>query len=379
MRASEVTPRPVEWLWHPFMPLGKLTVAAGQMGQGKSLLTAWMAAQVTNGTLHGPRGDVLILSAEDDPEDTIRPRLEAAGADLDRVWIEPAVELDRFLLEAACDQMGDVRLITIDPIQAYLGAQVNSWKGQDVRRALEPIRQLAADRHLAVLLVQHLNRRTDAGDPLARIADSQGIPQLARSVLVWGPDPQDPEGDHGSTKALTRAKGNLARAQDSATFSIVEKPVNGSIKAPALERGADRHISADDVVADRETRTAQDEAVAWLRALLEEGPVPAKEATRKAREDGISERTLRRARKAARVRTEQDRGENGISGWLWRLDDPVNPNGHLGHLGHLPQAAKVANPANMSKGSNVIPLVDASDDEEDRAAAFEARHRDVVA
>lgn len=364
MIASAITPRPVEWLWHPFVPLGKITAIAGQMGQAKSLWTAWFAAEVTR-----RGGSVILLNAEDDPEDTTRPRLEAAGADLDRVWIEPAIELDRHRLEVVCDDLGDVRLITIDPIQAYLGAQVNSWKGQDVRRALEPIRKLAADRGLAVVLVQHLNRRTDAGDPLARIADSQGIPQLARSVLVWGPDPADPEGDHGSMKALTRAKGNLARAQASATFTIVEKTVTGAIKAPTLERGADRTISADDVVSDHESRTAQDEAVEWLRALLADGPVPAKEATRKAREDGISERTLRRARKAAGVRTEQDRGKNGISGWLWRLDDPINPNGHLGHLGHvghLPKTAKVANTANMSKGS-VVSIAD-------RAEALEARY-----
>ena len=79
-----------------------------------------------------------------------------------------------------CDELGDVKLITVDPIQAYLPASVNAWKGQDVRLALEPVRQLAADRAIAVVLVQHLNRRTD-GDPLARIADSQGIPQLARA------------------------------------------------------------------------------------------------------------------------------------------------------------------------------------------------------
>ena len=116
-----------------------------------------------------------------------------------------------------------MKLITVDPVQAYMPAHVNSWKGQDVRLALEPLRQLAADRELAVVLIQHLNRRAD-GDPLARIADSQGVPQLARSVMIWGPDPSDPEGDHGSAKVLTRVKGNLARGSDaSATFTIVEQ------------------------------------------------------------------------------------------------------------------------------------------------------------
>jgi putative DNA primase/helicase len=196
MRASDITPKPVSRLWHPFVPLGKITAVAGQMGQAKSLLTVWLAAAVTNGSglnLARP-GSVLMLNAEDDAEDTIRPRLEAAGADLERVWVEPNVTLDVDHLRRLCDAAGDVRLITIDPIQAYLPAAVNSWKGQDVRRALEPLRLLAAERGVAVVLVQRLNRRSDATDPLARIADSQGIPQLARSVLVWGPGPQRPRG-----------------------------------------------------------------------------------------------------------------------------------------------------------------------------------------
>lgn len=84
-----------------------------------------------------------------------------------------------------------------------------------------------------MVLVQHLNRRSDAGgDPLARIADSQGIPQLARSVLVWGPDPADPEGDRGKMKALTRAKGNLTKATASATFTVVERVVTDQVVAP---------------------------------------------------------------------------------------------------------------------------------------------------
>lgn len=199
MRASSVAPRAVAWLWPPYVPFGKISVVAGQMGQAKSLFTAWLAAFTT------PAG-VIMLSAEDDPADTIRPGLKAVGADLDRVEIAADVTLDAERLAAMCDELGDVKLITVDPVQAYMPASVNAWKGQDVRLALEPVRQLAADRQLAVVLIQHLNRRAD-GDPLTRIADSQGVPQLARSVMICGPDPSDPEGDHGTHKVLTRGQG----------------------------------------------------------------------------------------------------------------------------------------------------------------------------
>ena len=260
-----------------------------------------------------------MLSAEDDPADTIRPRLEAVGADLERVEIAADVTLEAERLATMCDELGDVRLITVDPVQAYLPATVNSWKGQDVRLALDPVRQLAADRRIAVVLIQHVNRRAD-GDPLTRIADSQGIPQLARSVMIWGADPSDPEGDHGTSKVLTRVKGNLARSSStSATFTIAEKAVYGGMRAPYLIRGHDAQIAPDDVIADQQTRTARDEAVEWLQTLLENGPVAAKDAQRQAREVGISDSTLKRAKTKLHVASEPIRDDKRVSGWTWQL------------------------------------------------------------
>lgn len=348
MRASNVTPRAVDWLWHPYVPLGKISVVAGQMGQAKSLLTCWLAAYTA------ARGEgVIMMSAEDDPADTVRPRLEAAGADLDRVEIAELVELNADALSNLCDELGGVRLITIDPIQAFLSSSVNAWKGQDVRLALEPVRRLAAERAIAIVLIQHLNRRSD-GDPLSRIADSQGIPQLARSVMVWGADPGDPDGDQGSMKALTRAKGNLARgSSDSATFRIVEHVVTEDIKAPALERGDDARIGAEDIVADRETRSARDEAVEWLGELLASGPIAAKDGQRQAHADGISERTLKRAKAALGVISESNRSDSTISGWTWRLPDPdtshTYSSGPLDIVGTVGPLDKGANEAKKAK------------------------------
>lgn len=341
-------PRGVEWFLHPYLPAGKISVVAGQMGQAKSLLTAWLVAYATS-----QGRSAIMLSAEDDPEDTIRPRLEAAGADLERVEIATTATLNSVELGKLCDELGDVAVITVDPVSAYMPAGVNSWKGQDVRLALEPLRQLAMARGIAVVLVQHVNRRAD-GDPLARIADSQGIPQLARSVMIWGPDPSDPDGDYGPSKVLVRAKGNLAPNNGtSATFTIVERHVTGGIAAPALVQGADARISADDVVADQETRTARDEAAEWLAALLADGPVAAKDAQRRARDEGISERTLRRAKVALKVLSAPCREGENIAGWMWSLPESSGyTNGHLGHVGHLghlgSKAAKEANRAKVS-------------------------------
>jgi len=264
------------------------------------------------------------------------------------------------LLGKLCDELRDVRLITVDPIQAYLPSTVNSWKGQDVRLALEPIRQLAAERSLAVVLVQHLNRRAD-GEPLARIADSQGVPQLARSVMIWGPDPSDAEGDCGTAKVLTRVKGNLARgSKASATFRIAERRVTGNLDVPVLVRGEDAEITADDVIADHETRSARDEAVEWLRMLLADGPLPAKDVQRQARDVGISERTLRRAKATLQVASEASKDDdNTVNSWVWRLPDTLLHSytpGNLGNVGHLGNVGQVAQDAQDAQTAGDIEL-----------------------
>lgn len=352
MRAADVTPKPVDWLWYPYVPLGKITAVAGQMGQAKSLATIYLAAAVTNGTGldQDTPGSVLMLNAEDDAADTVVPRLIAASADLDRVWVEPSVTLDADHLARLCDQNGNVRLITVDPIAAYLGGNVNTWKAADVRAALEPLRVLAAERSLAVVLVQHLNRRSDNGDPLARIADSQGLTQLARSVLVWGPDPADPDGDQGTMKALTRAKGNLARAAASATFTITERAIGHGITAPYLQRGADRTITAEEVVSDSDTRTAVEEATDFLAALLADGPVEAKSVRNSAKDAGIADRTLDRAKRNLKVRSEQARDGQTIKGWQWSL--PIYPPGDVDNVGDLGDLDNNANNANNAKNAN---------------------------
>jgi hypothetical protein len=298
LRASDVQPRAVEWLWWPFVPIGKLTALAGQMGQAKSLFAVWLAAAVSQGrglNLARP-GHVLMLSAEDDPEDTTVPRLIGAGADLERVTLLSDWTLDAESLERHCDVCPDAKLIIVDPLAAYFSGKVDSWKSQDVRRALEPIRRLAQERGLAVLLVQHLNRRADTTDALARIADSQGIPAVARSVLIWGPNPSDPEGDQGWLKVLTRAKANLARAHAAATFRVAEVRIEGGIGVATLLHVGEADVRAEDVVSDESTRTQTEAAMVFLRNCLADGPKPAEEVKRAAEAAEVTAKPLRVAR-----------------------------------------------------------------------------------
>jgi hypothetical protein len=330
--ASELKPRAVQWLWWPFVPLGKITAVAGQMGQAKSLWTIWLTAGVTRGQgLNlGRPGSVLILSAEDDYEDTTVPRLIAVKTDLKRVHFLPDFILDADGLQRRCEEIGDVRLVVVDPLSAYLGEKVDSWKTQHVRRALEPVRRLAQERAIAVVVVQHLNRRGETPDALARIADSQGIPALARSVLVWGPSPHDPDGDRGSLKVLTRAKTNLARGSASVAFRIEEAVIVDGIKAPRLVHAGESDACAEDVTANQDTRTQTAEAMAFLAEHLTDGPREVESVKAAAEVADISPKCLRVARERL-CRSYRPGGNQGP--YVWELRSTTKGRGIQGHTG----------------------------------------------
>lgn len=321
---SAIEMRPVEYLLAPFLPIGKLTDVAGQMGQGKSLLTELWAAGVTTARgvdLQEP-GSVLMFAAEDDAADTIRPRLEAAGADTDRVYIIADDALDAALIESYCEDIGDVRLVTVDPLTGFFPRGVDAWNTPQVRRFLRPHIDLAQRRRFALLGVQHINRRADS-DPLARIADAQGIPQVARSVLVWGPDPDDPDGDGGDHKVLATAKNNLTRGRPAASFRIETIRLNETITAPRLVHLGESSAEAGDLVADQEARSQTNDAVRWLADLLADGPIPVEEAKQAAADIGITTKCLRSARE--RVATHSRPGGNH-GPYVWTLKPAYREN-----------------------------------------------------
>lgn len=236
--------------------------------------------------------------------------------------------LDAGTLECHCDALGDVRLITVDPLSAYLPGNTDSWKSQHVRKALEPVRRLAQARGIAVVLVQHLNRRGDTTDALARIADSQGIPALARSVLIWGASPGDPEGDDGTQKVLTRAKANLARAGAAASFRVTEVSIGGEIIVPKLVYDGEADVRADDVVSSESARTQTDAAMVFLRNYLAEGPREVETIKAAAVDADVSEKCLRTARERL-CRSYRPAGNHGP--YVWELrDKTLGIHGHTG-------------------------------------------------
>ena len=326
VQLSDVRPERVDWLWRSRIPLGKVTILDGDPGFGKSTISLELGARVTRGlpmpdetTRREPAG-VVLMSAEDGLADTIRPRLDAAGADVSRVVALTAVStaggVDRLpTLPADLDRLeatvlaAHAEFVVIDVLMAYLDAAVNAHRDQDVRGALAPLAVMAERTGAAVLVLRHLNKST-GGPAVYRGGGSIGIVGAARSALVVGQDPEDE-----SRLVLAVTKSNLAPLAPSIAYRIVDHGGAGMIAWEGVTSLTAAQLLA--APTSSEERTALDEAKAVLRDILGAGPVPSKDVQRQAREAGVSDATLRRAKDALGVRSIRPDGFTGP--WSWEL------------------------------------------------------------
>ena len=335
IRLSDVEPEALEWLWPGRVPIGKLTLVPGDPGLGKSTLTLDIAARVTCG-LPWPdlkdreiaSGGVVLLSAEDDLADTIRPRLDAAGANSKRIvslqairhidpknhetW-ESAFSLDRDLpaLEQAIDFVDDCRLAVIDPISAYLG-KTDSHRNAELRGLLAPLAQLAARKRVAVILVTHL--RKGEGPALYRAMGSLAFVAAARAVWAVAQDPNDKR-----RRLFLPVKQNLSADNSGLAYHIDTHP-GTSVGVIAWEPGS-VEVSIDDVLsAGGAGKPKCAEACQWLTAALSDGPKGVKDLKKLARGDGVAWRTIERAKDQLHVVSKRDGfGDQGL--WTWSLPD----------------------------------------------------------
>ncbi len=350
-RASQIEPERIAWFWPGYIPFGKVTTLEGDPGLGKSTLTMGVAAAVSRGRgdwLPGgavcEAADVFIVSYEDGARDTIRPRLEAAGADLDRVHIihGVATEVGEELITLPIDipeleesvRLFKVALVVIDPLMASFSNAIDSYKDQHIRRALAPLTKFAERTGAAVLVVRHLpkgggQRAINTG------SGSVGIGAAARSVLMVGPSSANPE-----RRILAVVKCNVAAMAASLEFSIESGSytLGDRVETTAVVvwHGTST-LTADDLAAERTEITKSDAttqkafAIECLREWLQNGPLPKQELLKLARREGISERTFERA--ARELKLERRRQENGRDHKvLWAL--PYGPLTHA-NLGPL--------------------------------------------
>lgn len=270
-RYSDVTGKPVEWLWNGFLPAGMLTMLDGDPGIGKSLLTCDLAARLTTGremptgTRNAP-ATVMLLSAEDDPERSIKSRLTVAGANQDRVLdVQPgpnglAFPRDMDALERGIREHR-TRLCVIDPLAAFADATVKLNLDQDVRRLMSRFRTLAERTRCAVLIVRHLNK--GEGKALYRGGGSIGIIGAARVGLLAAIDPADK-----SRVILAVSKSNVGPKPKSVAYTV--KPVGGQ---PTIGWLGEVDVQADDLVREKRPDGVRGRCVEFLRGLLANGPI----------------------------------------------------------------------------------------------------------
>jgi hypothetical protein len=336
--ASDATMASVEWLWPNRIALGKFSLIVGMPDEGKGQVLCYIAAQVTKGGMWpcgegiAPKGNVVLFTAEDAISDTVAPRLEAAGADRRHVHIvkmvrEPTGErmfslhTDLALLRQKILQIGDVVLVEIDPISAYLGVgKVDSYRTTDVRAVLGPLINLAEELNIAIIAVMHFNKKDDVTNVLLRTSDSLAYTAAARHVYGIVNDPEN------HRKLMVRAKNNLAAGETNRTlaFSFSSRevgidPRNGKpIIAPYIAWGPDYiDVSAMEAMqAARECRSpsARENAKEYVYTLLSDGPLGAKDVEEAAKANGISRSTLFRAKNDLKVIAEKDRTKP-----RWRL------------------------------------------------------------
>lgn len=329
-KMSDIEAKPIRWLWPGRIARGKVTMIAGDPGLGKSLVTTSMTAIITTGGLwpvdrtRAERGNVIILSAEDDPADTIRPRLEAGGTDVSRVYTLDSVVLgdrirpvtladDIARLAETIQQIGNVAMVIIDPVSAYLGG-TDSHKNADVRALLAPLSDMASAHGVAVVCVSHLNKST-GGNALSRVTGSLAFVAAARAAFIVTRDRDDE-----TRRLFLPAKNNIGPDSTGLAYRIEPATVRDIATCRIMWDGSPVTLTADDALLQipDDERSARDEARDWLMQYLQHGPQLAKEIYRESNHAGISKRTLDRAKRDLGV-TASKRAFSG--GWVWELQD----------------------------------------------------------
>lgn len=311
IRMSEVELQPVDWLWYPYLPFGKLSMIQGDPGEGKTTLALRLAAACSRGEAlpgmerHEPF-NVLYQTAEDGLGDTIKPRLMDAGADENRIFcIDERVHSLSLLdkrIESAIKETG-ARLMILDPVQAYVGERVDMNRANEVRTILKKVASVADQSGCAIVLVGHLNKAMGSNSSYRGLG-SIDFRAAARSVLLIGRMRKEPH-----VRVLVHDKSSLAPEGKSLAFSLGDE--NGFRWLDGYSE-----ITAEELLCglSQETKTAAAEEL--ICTMLESGTeVPCEEIFRRAQQRNISRRTVNEAKKNIPGIVTRKVGK----GWVWSL------------------------------------------------------------
>ena len=331
VRLSGVDPTPINWLWESYLAIGKLTLLGGDPDLGKTLISNDTAARLST-QRHWPNGAMpirlqgtIFLCSEDAIADTVRPRCEAAGADLNHLHVFKMrtkvgkrktfnLHDDLDTLGAAIEGAGDIGLIVVDAITSYMG-KIDSHRTTDVRGVLEPLAEFAEAHRVAIFGITHPPKAAQ-GNALRAFTGSFAFVAAPRMAFFVTSEPDT------DRRLLLPVKNNIGPKARGIGYRIITEIITNGIIAPRImwsdepvDLTADQAIAAANAAA--KNPGARREAMEFLKELLANGPVDAKEGLEAAKENGIAEATLRRARSDLGVKAVHKPGLH--DGWDWVL------------------------------------------------------------
>jgi len=331
--ASDITPEPVDWLWKGWIAKGKVHLSAGKPGSGKTTTALDLAATMSKGGLwpdgtRAPIGDVIIWSGEDDPVDTLIPRLIAMGADLSRIHLLAGVRdekstrnfdasRDMIHLRAAAKSK-NIAMLIIDPIIQMVKG--DSHKNAEVRRALQPLADLAHDLSCAVYGITHFNKGSSGQDPLERLTGSVAFGAVVR--IAFASTKYEDE-DEEKSRLFARIKNNIGIDGGGFKYQLELKTLEKypDIEVIRIVWGEAVSGSARDLIDEAEGETDEksktDQACDWLQVKLTDGPVRSDIIMKDGVAVGFSRATLRRAKE--RVADSSKAGFGNDGHWVWTL------------------------------------------------------------
>ncbi len=368
--ASDLKMTKTDWLWLHWLAAGKFHVFGGPPGVAKTTIAMSIGATITtggtwpDGTRCATPGNVLIWSGEDDPSDTLGPRLKAAGANLERVHFVTGVvsagatepfdpARDMVQLAQRAQTFGNVKLLIIDPIVSAVGGDGN--RNNEVRRALQPVVDFAHSIGAAVIGITHFNKGSQNSDPLARMNGSVAYGALAR--IAWGAAKCQAGDDNldSNRRVFVRVKSNLGPDDGGLAYSLQMADIGGGIEASKIVWHGSLEGSARDILSDAEGDPATGERANsgvddFVKATLSDGPIPAKDFERESRGAGYQWHTVQRAARKLGAASKKA----GMTGaWRWGFfDSPKSTDSPEGDEGDYKESVLSSSPSSPSMSTS---------------------------
>lgn len=317
---EDVVSKEVEWLWYPYIPYGKITIIEGDPGEGKTTLVLKLAAALSRG-LPLPCDDdkeyepihIIYQTAEDGIEDTIKPRLEKAGADCSMIRVIDETDKELSMTDDRLEQAiieTKARLIILDPIQAYIGATVDMHRANEIRPVLKHLGIIAEKHNCAIILIGHMNKASGSKSTYRGLG-SIDIQATARSVLLVARLRDKP-----NIRIMAHDKSSLAPAGDAIGFEMTED--NGMVCIGPYDITIDELLSGDEGRGKKKLDIAEN----FIKEYFGSNKViPSNEIMMEAAKRSIKRNTLLSAKKKLGITSDKEKAEDGTIYWTWVMPE----------------------------------------------------------